>query len=76
MQKSKRSGLQYIKSKLKCSEHQDVDQNGMQGLFPSEVSNVPSSFVRMTMGMKQCVYWYVFYLEKNGYHQLKYQIYF
>ena len=56
MQKSKRSGLQYIKSKLKCSEHQDVDQNGRQGLFPSEVSNVPSSFVRLTMGMKQCMY--------------------
>ena len=25
MQKSKRSGLQYIKSKLKCSEHQRID---------------------------------------------------
>lgn len=61
--------LTIIKSKFKCCEHQDVDQNGRQGLPPSEDSNVPSSLVRLIMGMKQCMwqcmYWYVFLSRKE-----------
>lgn len=53
--RTQRRGLRYIKSKFKCCEHQDVDQNGRQGLPPSEDSNVPSSLVRLIMGMKQCM---------------------